>query len=236
MSTICLTMIVKDEAPVIARCLASVRSHISRWAIVDTGSTDGTQAIVRRELAGLPGSLIERPWVDFSSNRNQSLDLARTFGGDYLLMIDADDTLVCPTPLRHLVPRGHADLLTVEERHVGSDFAQQRPLLLRQERTWRFEGAVLETIVGGPKPRRLATIDGCHVLRDGAVDEGDRAVVRARKQRYYVELLGRLHRERPSDDAIAAKLARVRHSLSSRPGFTATPRAESSPVAIGAPL
>ena len=31
--TVCLSMIVKDEAHVIARCLASVRDHIDAWAI-----------------------------------------------------------------------------------------------------------------------------------------------------------------------------------------------------------
>ena len=44
---VCLNMIVKNEAAVIARCLASVRPLIDSWAIVDTGSSDGTQEIVR---------------------------------------------------------------------------------------------------------------------------------------------------------------------------------------------
>jgi len=90
---ICLSMIVKNEAAVIERCLRSVRPHIHAWAISDTGSTDGTQDIIRRTLADLPGELIERPWVDFSTNRNEALDLARKHG-DYALVIDADDTIV----------------------------------------------------------------------------------------------------------------------------------------------
>ena len=36
---ICLNMIVKNEAPVIERCLASVRPWVDYWVIVDTGST-----------------------------------------------------------------------------------------------------------------------------------------------------------------------------------------------------
>jgi glycosyltransferase involved in cell wall biosynthesis len=70
--TICLNMIVKNEAPVIGRCLASVRPLIDQWVIVDTGSTDGTQALIREALADLPGVLIERPWVDFAHNRNEA--------------------------------------------------------------------------------------------------------------------------------------------------------------------
>src|SRR5262245_60818994 len=90
--TVCLNMIAKNEAPVIARCLASARPFIDHWIIVDTGSTDGTQQRVRECLQGIPGELHERPWRDFSHNRNQALELA---GGaaDYLLFIDADELL-----------------------------------------------------------------------------------------------------------------------------------------------
>lgn len=67
---ICLTMIVKDGADNIARCIRSALPVIDRWSVVDTGSTDGTQDIVRRELEHLPGRLHERPWVDFAHNRS----------------------------------------------------------------------------------------------------------------------------------------------------------------------
>lgn len=72
--TIALSMIVKNEAPVIARCLASVRPLIDYWLIVDTGSTDGTQDLVREILHDVPGMLYERRWHDFATNRNEALD------------------------------------------------------------------------------------------------------------------------------------------------------------------
>lgn len=87
---ICLNMIVKNEAHVIERCLRSVLPYIDAWAIADTGSTDGTQDVIRSVLGHLPGELIERPWVDFAHNRNEALQLARRYG-DYALVIDADD-------------------------------------------------------------------------------------------------------------------------------------------------
>ncbi len=89
---ICLNMIVRNEAAVIERCLRSVRPFIDSWAIADTGSTDGTPDIVSAFLRDLQGELIERPWVDFASNRNEALALARK-QGDYALFIDADDVL-----------------------------------------------------------------------------------------------------------------------------------------------
>ena len=71
-----LHMIVKDEAPVIERCLRSVLPMIDWWVISDTGSTDGTQEIVRRTMAGTDGLLLERPWVSFGHNRQEALDAA----------------------------------------------------------------------------------------------------------------------------------------------------------------
>lgn len=91
--TICLNMIVKDESHVIRRCLGSVKHLIDHWVIVDTGSTDGTQAVVQDFLHGIPGQLHERPWVNFGYNREEALVLARGKAG-YILFIDADDLLI----------------------------------------------------------------------------------------------------------------------------------------------
>ena len=41
--TLGLSMIVKNESHVILRVLTSISPIIDYWAIVDTGSTDGTQ-------------------------------------------------------------------------------------------------------------------------------------------------------------------------------------------------
>jgi len=91
-TTICLCMIVKNEALVIQRCLDSVRSLISHWVIVDTGSTDGTQDVIRQHLRDIPGTLHESPWQDFAHNRSEALRLARPHAS-YSLVIDADDLL-----------------------------------------------------------------------------------------------------------------------------------------------
>ena len=95
MSTVCLSMIVKNETHIIRECLDSVCSHIDYWVIVDTGSTDGTQDLIRNYFAekGIPGELHERPWVAFDHNRTEALDLC-TGKADYAWMIDADDKIV----------------------------------------------------------------------------------------------------------------------------------------------
>lgn len=85
-------MIVKNESRIIKRCLDSVLSIIDSYCIIDTGSTDGTQEIIKKELASFPGEIIERPWVNFGHNRQEALDLGRKWG-DFLLLVDADMVL-----------------------------------------------------------------------------------------------------------------------------------------------
>ena len=47
MSTICLSMIVKDESHIIHECLESIAPHIDYWCICDTGSSDNTKEIIK---------------------------------------------------------------------------------------------------------------------------------------------------------------------------------------------
>jgi glycosyltransferase involved in cell wall biosynthesis len=84
-----LMMIVRNETAVLPRLAASVSGQIDRWTIVDTGSTDGTQALVRELFAAIPGELIEDEWRGFAASRNVALEAAEPHS-DWLLTLDAD--------------------------------------------------------------------------------------------------------------------------------------------------
>ena len=91
--TLCLNMIVRNEAHIVHEVLDAVGPYISSWVIVDTGSEDGTQDVIRGHMAslGIPGELYERPWRNFGHNRSEALKLAQGHA-DYIWVIDADDT------------------------------------------------------------------------------------------------------------------------------------------------
>ena len=135
---ICLAMLVKNEAPVIARCLASVRPLIDHWVVVDAGSTDGTPDIVRNALNDVPGELHERPWVDFGHNRTEALRLAQEHG-DYTLMIDAGEVLELPPGFR--MPHLNADSCVID---TGEQERLWRPQIVRSGLPWRYEGVLHE--------------------------------------------------------------------------------------------
>ncbi|MCR1784598.1 hypothetical protein KVF89_18790 [Nocardioides carbamazepini] len=138
-----LMMIVKDEAPVIRRCLDSVRPFVDWWVIADTGSTDGTQDLVRTALADVPGELVERAWVDFGHNRQEVLDLARSStrrgADDYALWIDADEQLRDIPPGR---PNLTADGYHLQVAYDATRYA--RLCLVRLASPWRWVGPIHE--------------------------------------------------------------------------------------------
>ncbi len=142
--TICVNMIVKNEARVIERCLASIRPWIDSWVIVDTGSTDGTQELIRRCMADLPGELHERPWRDFGSNRSEAIELAQS-RADYLLIIDADEVL--RTESGFAMPTLSAEAYQLKT--VLGSTVYYRTQLVSTRLTWRFEGIVHEYLECG---------------------------------------------------------------------------------------
>jgi glycosyltransferase involved in cell wall biosynthesis len=159
-------MIVKDESKVICRCLESVKPFIDYWVIVDTGSSDGTQKIIKEYMKDVPGELHERPWVNFGHNRNEALDFARS-KADYILFIDADDTLEFVK--NYARPSFEKDAYTVKIDHGGSNY--YRTVLIKASLPWRWVG-VLHEVVVCDVARSIGNLDGVTYMFLG---DGDRS-------------------------------------------------------------
>lgn len=94
MSSICLNMIVKDEASIIVDTLNNILEHIriDYWVIADTGSSDDTAAVIERFFAerGIAGEMLHHEWKNFGHNRQLALEAAQG-KTDYVFFFDADD-------------------------------------------------------------------------------------------------------------------------------------------------
>lgn len=144
-STVCLNMIVKNEAHVIRRCIDSVRPFIDQWVIVDTGSTDGTQDLIRGLLGDLPGELHERPWRSFGHNRTEAIELARG-KSDYLMFMDADNIFRSPDSWHW--PELTADAYQLLHHSGGIEYMQC--ILVADRLRWRYVGVLHEYVMSDP--------------------------------------------------------------------------------------
>jgi len=142
MASICLAMIVKNESHIIVETLRNVCAAIrfATWQISDTGSTDGTQGLIRDFFAGLglSGELTEDAWVDFGTNRTLVFQKAYQ-KTDYVLVWDADDrvhgTLVFPTPM---------DADEYGFRFQSGAMCFRRTQLFNNRKRWKYTGVLHE--------------------------------------------------------------------------------------------
>ena len=100
MHKLALSMIVKNEAPNIQRCLESVAPFINYYIVCDTGSTDNTKEIVKNffDSKGIPGEILDHEWKDFGHNRSLAIQACEG-KAQWALMIDADDMITGTLPV-----------------------------------------------------------------------------------------------------------------------------------------
>jgi GR25 family glycosyltransferase involved in LPS biosynthesis len=170
MKSIGLCMIVKNEASVIVRCLDSIRPMIDYVLIEDTGSTDGTQKIIREWLNNnsLTGEVIEEPWQDFAYNRSHALAcLRRNKNIDYALIIDADDKLAIEPGFDVAAFKAsmNADLYDVAINH--NNIRHYRPHLCSNKKEFFFRGILHEFLETPSDSHRRETASGFAIQISG---------------------------------------------------------------------
>jgi glycosyltransferase involved in cell wall biosynthesis len=208
-TTLCLVMIVKNEARSIARTVASCAPYVDGYVIVDTGSTDGTGALARAAAGGLSGDVYEEPFVDFAATRNRALDLA----GDratFTLMLSGDETLQGGADLRRFCEErrgsggpGHG---AYQVRVRYGSLAYDSPRLARADAGWRYVGATHEVLEKAGEPPPAERVPGAFVEHD--VSGRDPEACR-RRWRRDLELLRREFDADPSRPRTAFYLAQT---------------------------
>lgn len=156
MYNLTLSMIVKNEAPNIQRCLESVAPYIDYYVICDTGSTDNTKEIIKNffDSKGIPGEILDHEWEDFGTNRTKALDAC--YGKTkWALMIDADDCITGNLPVSSFDDNVDGYAVRIKR----GDFVWYRAQLFNQARKkWRYEEPLHEyAICDDPQ---VAKLDG----------------------------------------------------------------------------
>lgn len=156
-----LSMIVKNEHHVILRCLNSVAPIIDYWTIVDTGSTDGTQDIIKQffDEKKISGQLLEIEWKDFSTSRNVALEAIEPHC-DYGMWIDADEELI--------IEPGFDKETTLNDDSVSITTVYGKVTYTRKNfwktgRDFKWDGPIHE-LLGSPSEGVGTVAKGLHVI------------------------------------------------------------------------
>lgn len=153
-----LNVMMKNEQPVMARCLQSALPVVDAVSYSDTGSTGDAFSLLRTLVpTNLPLNVAIEPWQNFGYNRTEGLEQTRRFilrqgwnpRTTYILVIDADMVL-------HVAAGFRKDTLTAAcydlEQHNGSS-VYWNPRLLRLDVGWEVVGRTHEYYAAkGPAP------------------------------------------------------------------------------------
>jgi len=125
------TMIIKNGGDTLEQVLTENLPYIDSWTILDTGSTDGTQDVIRRILGVKPGNLYEEPFINFRESRNRCLELAPNHCKFKIML---DDTYIMKGDLRQF--------LTVVR---GDQFSNSFSLIIKSHDSEYYSNRVIKS-------------------------------------------------------------------------------------------
>jgi glycosyltransferase involved in cell wall biosynthesis len=137
--TITVSMIGKDEEDYLSRCIKSVKPIADLIVYADTGSTDSSVAIAESLGCQIRHVVFE----DFAQARNEAKD---GLTGDWILQIDADETLV---NAENLIPHCastyyEAYILPQEHLMLGGNKTAMGMRLFRNRPHYKYVGCIHE--------------------------------------------------------------------------------------------
>ncbi len=185
---IVLCMIVKNESKVIERCFDSVSSFVDEYVICDTGSTDGTQEVMKKywKKHKLKGEVHDRPWVSFCHNRQEAFDLGKG-RGDYIMTLDADEVFAPfednkPEITKKIValPTFKTDRVEVKTSYGG--IVYNRSQFYKDGLNWKWNWPVHEVCGASDESSQEVLYNACVI----PTQDGHRAT---ETERYYRDAL-----------------------------------------------
>ncbi len=169
MGKLALNFICKDESHIIEKMLSSVKGVADLIVATDTGSTDGTQDLIRNfgKENNIPTYVFDRPFDDFEKSRNHSMqklrDVVKELGWDankvHGFWIDCDETLVVD-------PKFDKNQFTNDLYMINTYIGQMkytRNTFFRVSLPFKWYGPVHEFIICDKKDITSGLATGVHV-------------------------------------------------------------------------
>jgi len=169
MGKLALNFICKDESHVIGKMLESCKTITDLIVVNDTGSTDGTQDIIRKfgEENNIPTYVFERPFDDFEKSRTYAMeklrDVVKELGWDankvHGYWFDCDETLVIDSKF-------NKDQFVNDLYMINTFIGQMkytRNTFFRVSKPFRFYGPIHEFIVCDEKNITSGLAENIHV-------------------------------------------------------------------------
>lgn len=169
--TVAATLIVKNEAAILEKCLESLRGIVDEIVVVDTGSTDETVEVAKKYGAKIG----HFEWCnDFAAARNYALSLCNC---NWALWIDADEQLDpdCKRRFEEAVVRPHLGGFSIQivnfldEGGTTVEFVHTPTRLFRNIPGVRFTEPIHEQITPSLQSLGLpwTYLEGAKIYHDG---------------------------------------------------------------------
>jgi glycosyltransferase involved in cell wall biosynthesis len=149
-TTLGILMMVKNEEKRIETTLNSIKTVANAIIVYDTGSEDNTISIIEKfcETNKINLLLKKGVFVDFSTSRNVSLDLADSVDVHYILLMDCNDELRGDKELKKVLSQyiklQTNAFLVCQEWFSGLYDKYFNIRLVKNRCGWRYRGAVHE--------------------------------------------------------------------------------------------
>jgi glycosyltransferase involved in cell wall biosynthesis len=181
MGKLALNFICKDESHVIGKMLESCKTITDLIVVNDTGSTDGTQDIIRKfgEENNIPTYVFERPFDDFEKSRTHAMeklrDVVKELGWDpnkvHGYWFDCDETLI-------IGPKFSKDQFVNDLYMINTFIGQMkytRNTFFKVSKPFRWYGPIHEFIVCDEQNITSGLAENIHVdvKMTGASWQGD---------------------------------------------------------------